>query len=226
MLFRSSLCLLECLPVPFALFDFALVERGVYDLGFSFFSFHSADRPTPDTLTTLKRTPGISPLALPLRPKPASRTSSFSSTKFKQPSLGTMKNVSLTRPSFLVASRVRRTEGSDLLAVLDELDTDTLSNGGVGLLGLDTDLLEDDALGVGRTSERRGLIGGTEGTLLVGEIGPFLVLSVRSQLTGGVKTTGFASSHFCLRLLLVDCRCEMCESEGEKNERLVSERRS
>jgi hypothetical protein len=34
----------------------------------------------------LKRTPGISPLALPRRPKPEMRTSSFSSTKFKQPS--------------------------------------------------------------------------------------------------------------------------------------------
>jgi hypothetical protein len=65
-------------------------RRVVYDLGFSFFSFHRADRPTPETLTTLKRTPGISPLALPLRPKPARRTSSFSSTKFKQPSLGTV----------------------------------------------------------------------------------------------------------------------------------------
>lgn len=65
-------------------------RRAVYDLGFSFFSFHRADRPTPETLTTLKRTPGISPLALPLRPKPARRTSSFSSTKFKQPSLGTV----------------------------------------------------------------------------------------------------------------------------------------
>jgi hypothetical protein len=65
-------------------------RRDVYDLGFSFFSFHRADRPTPETLTTLKRTPGISPLALPLRPNPARRTSSFSSTKFKQPSLGTV----------------------------------------------------------------------------------------------------------------------------------------
>jgi hypothetical protein len=88
-------------------------------------------------------------------------------------------------------------EGSDLLSVLDELNTDTFSDSGVGLLGLDTDLLEDDALGVRRTSEWRRLISGTKGTLLVGEIGPFLVLSVCSQLTGGVKTTGFASSHFC-----------------------------
>jgi len=62
---------------------------GAYDLGFSFFSFHRASRPTPETLTTLNRTPGISPFALPLRPKPASRTSSFSSTKLRQPSLGT-----------------------------------------------------------------------------------------------------------------------------------------
>ena len=66
-------------------------RRDVYDLGFSFFSFHRANRPTPETLTTLKRTPGISPLALPLRPNPARRTSSFSSTKFKQPSLGTVR---------------------------------------------------------------------------------------------------------------------------------------
>lgn len=61
-----------------------------YDLGFSFFSFHNADRPTPDTFTTLNRTPGISPLALPFRPKPESSTSSFSSTKFRHPSFGTV----------------------------------------------------------------------------------------------------------------------------------------
>lgn len=32
-------------------------------------------------------------------------------------------------------------EGSDLLAVLDELDTNALANSGVGLLGLNTDLI-------------------------------------------------------------------------------------
>ena len=41
------------------------------------------------TLTTLNRTPGISPTAWPLRPNPATKTSSFSSILFKQPSRGT-----------------------------------------------------------------------------------------------------------------------------------------
>jgi hypothetical protein len=42
-------------------------------------------------------------LALPLRPKPERRTSSFSSTKFKQPSLGTVLG-NVSRPA-LIASR-------------------------------------------------------------------------------------------------------------------------
>lgn len=54
----------------------------IYERGFSFFSFHNANNPTPETFTTLNRTPGISPLALPFRPKPEIKTSSFSSTKF------------------------------------------------------------------------------------------------------------------------------------------------
>lgn len=128
-----------------------------YDRGFSFFSFHRASRPTPDTLTTLNRTPGISPLALPLRPNPARRTSSFSSTKLRQPSLGTVSFelvVHLSNRAFFFFYRVLRTESSDLLAVLDQLNTDTLSDGGVGLLGLNTNLLQNNSLGVRRTSER------------------------------------------------------------------------
>ena len=61
----------------------------IYDLGLSFLPLYKAKRETLATLTTLKRTPGMSPTAWPLQPNPATRTSSFSSIKFKQPSLGT-----------------------------------------------------------------------------------------------------------------------------------------
>ena len=43
-------------------------------------------------------------------------------------------------------------EGSDLFSVLDELDTNAFSDGRVWLLGIDSDLLENDALGMGRSS--------------------------------------------------------------------------
>merc|ERR1719150_2594995 len=61
----------------------------VYDRGFSFFPFHNANKLTPETFTTLNRTPGISPTLCPLRPKPDTKTSSLSSMKVKQPSAGT-----------------------------------------------------------------------------------------------------------------------------------------
>lgn len=63
-------------------------------------------------------------------------------------------------------------ESSDLLTVLNKLDSDTLSNSRVGLLGLNTNLFKNNSLSVGSTTERRGLVGCSEKSLLVSKIGP------------------------------------------------------
>ena len=57
---------------------FHLILQTSYDRGRSFFSLYKASRETLATLTTLNRTPGISPTAWPFLPNPATNTSSFS----------------------------------------------------------------------------------------------------------------------------------------------------
>uniref|UniRef100_A0A1I8FDG1 Tyrosine-protein phosphatase domain-containing protein n=1 Tax=Macrostomum lignano TaxID=282301 RepID=A0A1I8FDG1_9PLAT len=56
-----------------------------------------------------------------------------------------------------VQTAVVRHESGDLLAILDQLNSDALPNGTVRLLGFNADLLNYDALGVGRAAERVGL---------------------------------------------------------------------
>lgn len=90
-----------------------------------------------------------------------------------------------------------RTESSNLLSVLDELNTDTLSDGGVGLLGFDTDFLENYSLGVGGATEGRRLEGSTESALFVSEISPLLLLAVQTELSGRVETTRLSFTHDC-----------------------------
>ena len=61
----------------------------------------------------------------------------------------------------------KRTESGDLLSVLDELHTNALPNGRVRLFGLNSDLLENYALGVRGTSERRRFESRSQSALLV-----------------------------------------------------------
>ena len=60
-----------------------------------------------------------------------------------------------------------RYESGHLLAVLDELHTDALADSGVGLLGLNANLLKHDSLCVRGTSSGRGLVNVAKGPLLV-----------------------------------------------------------
>jgi hypothetical protein len=83
----------------------------------------------------------------------------------------------------------RHTESGDLLSVLDKLHPDALPDSRVGLLGLNTDLLEDYALCVGGASEGRRLVGGSEEALLVVEIGPSSLAAMVAELAGGVETS-------------------------------------
>jgi len=79
-------------------------------------------------------------------------------------------------------------EGGDLLSVLDELDTDALADGRVGLLGLNADLLENDALGVRRTAGRRRLVDVAERTLLVRLVGPPVLTARGPELASGEES--------------------------------------
>jgi len=81
-----------------------------------------------------------------------------------------------------VQATIARDEGSDLLAVLDELNTHALTDSRVRLLGLDADLCQDDTLGVGATSERL-LPLRTQVRLVEILVGPALFTAVNAQLT-------------------------------------------
>ncbi|GMT25011.1 hypothetical protein PFISCL1PPCAC_16308, partial [Pristionchus fissidentatus] len=89
-------------------------------------------------------------------------------------------------------------EGGDLLSVLDKLDTNALADGRVRLLSLDSDLLEDDSLGVGSSSEGVGLPPGSEVSLLVVLVVPSLVTTVVAQLAR--RTDSHRLSHVCGKL--------------------------
>ena len=77
-------------------------------------------------------------------------------------------------------------EGDDLLAVLDQLDADALTDSGVRLLGLDSNLVQDDSLGVGGASEGVSLGGGERVGALPALGGPPVLTADAHQLARGV----------------------------------------
>ena len=79
-------------------------------------------------------------------------------------------------------------ESCDLLSVLDELDSDTLTNSRVRLLSLNTNLLKNNSLGVRGSTERIGLPSGSQVSLFVVLVGPDLVAPVVDVLTGGLDS--------------------------------------
>ena len=86
-------------------------------------------------------------------------------------------------------------ECDNLFAVLDELDSNALSDSRVGLFGFDTDLLEDDAFRVRASSEGVGLQRSAEVALLVSLVGPSVLAAKTDHLPSGVDSVSFG--HGC-----------------------------
>lgn len=81
--------------------------------------------------------------------------------------------------------------------------------------------LEDNALGVGCTSERRQLVRSSEHALLVGLVGPSLSAAVVGESTSGVESSGFSLAYInkiygvgWIRRAKVDGWMDRCEGGG------------
>jgi len=105
-------------------------------------------------------------------------------------------------------------EGSDLLTVLDQLNTHALTHSGVRLLRLDTDLLENDPLSVRAASERLGPLL-AQVAALVALVRPVVVLALDAQLATGAKSVGLT----CLCTTLVSYTASSSSSRMRKNTR-------
>uniref|UniRef100_A0A8C9GUK9 Uncharacterized protein n=1 Tax=Piliocolobus tephrosceles TaxID=591936 RepID=A0A8C9GUK9_9PRIM len=83
-------------------------------------------------------------------------------------------------------------KGCDLLAILDQLDPDTLPNGRIWLFGFNSYFFQDDSFCMRSTSKRVGLQGCAQMGFLVLFIMPLLVSSVTAELPSSTKSTTLA----------------------------------
>ena len=91
----------------------------------------------------------------------------------------------------VVEATVPRYEGSNFLAVFLEHDSDSLSDGGVGLFGLHTDFLDDESLG--HAAAHEGVFeSGAEESSVVFFIIPLLESALGGQLSTSSNTSWFA----------------------------------
>ena len=81
-----------------------------------------------------------------------------------------------------VDGAVAGSESGELVAVLDQGDLDGLADAAVGLLGFDADLLDNDAFGLSRPTERVVTLARLQHSLLVSAVRPTKLLAVLGHL--------------------------------------------
>merc|ERR1719493_21221 len=95
----------------------------------------------------------------------------------------------------VVERSVSRYEGGDFLAVFNQLDTNTLSDGRVRLFGLNANLFQNNSLGVRGTTEWIGFQSCSQVRFFVILVIPYLNASMISKLASSSNTTRGTFTH-------------------------------
>uniref|UniRef100_A0A4X2MF02 Uncharacterized protein n=1 Tax=Vombatus ursinus TaxID=29139 RepID=A0A4X2MF02_VOMUR len=79
-------------------------------------------------------------------------------------------------------------KGSDFFAIINQLDSHTLPDGRIGLLGFHTNFFQDNPFCVRCSSKWAGLQGSAQMSFLILFVMPLLVSPVASELSSSMKT--------------------------------------